>query len=197
MSFANKLAKLQSKLFKINYAPGYKTFVPSRILLDRLHPLNETQKRRAQARIHEGLWWHVTAGVDLSKSSCVRSWARRRLRTAVVEEFQARGYNEDGTSNSLRAANTKTSSIRPPIPGETTDLTGSLRLHAQAALVQAKFVEIKAAAGGIIDAMIEGKKHNGTAPNHVKKPLNQPRKVFPSELRSSKPPTGFTRLKPS
>ncbi|OAK98361.1 hypothetical protein IQ06DRAFT_350064 [Phaeosphaeriaceae sp. SRC1lsM3a] len=197
MSFASKLAKLQSGLFRINYASGYKTFIPNHIVADRLHPLNETQKRRAQARKKEGLWWHVTTGVDLSKSSCVRSWARRRLRTAFVEELQARGYNEDGTFDNLGAASTKSSSIRLPIRGNSPNLTGSLRLHVLAPLLPAKFVEVKAAVGGIIDAMLGGTHHKGNTAADVKKPLKLPRKVVPADSSPHKPPTAFTRLKPS
>ncbi|KAF2036382.1 hypothetical protein EK21DRAFT_96307 [Setomelanomma holmii] len=149
-----QLTRQQSKLFKVSYAPDYKTFLPKFIISDSSHPLNETQKRRAKERGKEGLWWHTTTGVDLSKSSCVRGWARRRLRTAVVEELKARGYDENG-----KVAHVGSLTSSSNVPNATLfDLKGSLRLHAQAPLVPAKFVDVRADVSKILDIMVEAAK---------------------------------------
>lgn len=141
------LARQQLKTFKVNYAADYKTFIIQHICTDPSHPLQEAQRRRQRERKKEGLWWHATTGVDLAKSSCVRAWARRRLRNAVTEELKARGYDEKGK---LLNANT--------IKGKA-DLTGSLRLHVQLPLLPAKFVEVKEEVGKVLDALLQGAKN--------------------------------------
>jgi hypothetical protein len=143
------LARNQSKLFTVSYAPEYKTFIPNHIISDHMHPLNETQKRRARDRKKEGLWWHTTTGVDASKSSCVRAWARRRLRPAVTEELRARGYDENGMLINAKNSQTKT-----------TNLFGSLRLHILPALLPAKFTQVKQESGQVIDILLQSPKHD-------------------------------------
>lgn len=194
MSAAFKLANRQTKLFKTNYATGYKTFIPNHVTADHMHPLNETQKRLQKARKKEGLWWHVTTGVDLSKSSCVRSWARRRLRNAVEDELKARGFNENGTWNSHQPTKAETSPLSRPKPSKSTDLTGSLRLHIQAALVPAKYVDIKAEVGSILDAIVVDQTRHFVSLSQVNGPLKQLRKVPAVDPGSRTPALRFTRL---
>jgi hypothetical protein len=149
-----KLARQQSKLFKVNYTPEYNTFIVNYILSDAAHPLHEGQKRRSRERKKEGLWWHATTGVDLTKSSCVRAWARRRLRNAFVEELRVRGYDEYGKfihkSKELKPGG---NSMYTP-PGNSLDLKGSLRLHVHAPLLPAKYTDIKAETGRLIDIIV-------------------------------------------
>lgn len=144
------LAKQQSSLFKVSYTPGYSNLIPHHVIADRAHPLYETQKRRLEEKKKVGLWWHVTSGNDLSKSSCVRTWARRRLRQALLEELKVRGYNEKGK--------------RKPeeIGKRTPDLKGSLRLHIQLPLVSAKFEDVKAEIRKVIDTMVQAAKADVT-----------------------------------
>jgi hypothetical protein len=149
----SQLAKQQSKLFKVNYSPEYKTFIVNYILSDTSHPLHEAQKRRSRERKKEGLWWHATTGVDLTKSSCVRAWARRRLRNAVVEELRTRGYNEYGKFMDAKSLNTGRDSWSMTSK-KSMDLKGSLRLHVQAPLLPAKYEDIKAETGKLIDIIV-------------------------------------------
>lgn len=196
MSVPFRLSKQQAKFFRIQYSSDYKTFIPNHVTADRMHPLNETQRRLQEARKKEGLWWHVTSGVELSKSSCVRSWARRRLRTAVLEELTARGFNQNGKSNSPGTSNTETLRT-PPAMHNPMDLTGSLRLHILAALLPAKFVDIKTEVGSIIDALVEGKNHKNTSTTQVKRLLQQIRKLPAADPAPNTTRVRFTRSKPS
>ena len=141
--------------FNVSYAYDYKTFILQHVLADRTHPLNETQRRRQRERTREGLWWHVTTSADLSKSSCVRAWARRRLRNAVVEELKLRGYDDTGKPLLLDET-TKTNTALPPKPIRPAkpDLTGSLRLHIQAPLIPAKFPAVRAEVSTVIDQLV-------------------------------------------
>jgi hypothetical protein len=138
------LARQQWSLFSVSYAPEYKTFIVNHIISDPTHPLHETQKRRARERKREGLWWHVTTGADLTKSSCVRVWARRRLRNAVIEELRARGYDENGMFIGTH-----------PAHGKTPDFKGSLRLHIQAPLIPARYDEVKYQAKKVFDILLQ------------------------------------------
>ncbi|KAF2130926.1 hypothetical protein P153DRAFT_365551 [Dothidotthia symphoricarpi CBS 119687] len=156
-SIFSLLARQQLKTFKVNYAPEYKTFIIHHVCTDQSHPLNEAQRRRQREWKKEGLWWHATTGVDLSKSSCVRAWARRRLRNAVTEELKARGYDEKGKP--LDGASVKGKS----------DLTGSLRLHAQLPLLPATYVDVKEEVGKVLDMLLEGAKEETRKPTPGKK----------------------------
>jgi hypothetical protein len=184
---SSQLAKQQSKLFRIFYAPVYKTFILNHIVSDPSHPLQEAQKRLSRERKKEGLWWHVTTGVDLNKSSCVRSWTRRRLRTAIVEELKARGFDENGK---LIHAKTSPSGNQPAqvvVPENSIDLKGGLRVHAQAAAIPAKYADIKTDIGQMIDILAEavGIENNGVVSNKTtasQKPKKPPAGV-PSKKR--------------
>jgi hypothetical protein len=172
-----QLAKQQPKLFKVNYTPEYKTFIINHVVQDPSHPLHEAQKRLSMARKQEGLWWHITTGGDLSKSSCVRSWSRRRVRNAIVEGLKEHGYDEDG-----KLVKRKTSDTRESLAATTLsdDLRGSLRLHALAPLIPAKYVDVKTEVGQIINAIVAAtgaEKNKGVS---IKKSLSRsPRKASP------------------
>jgi hypothetical protein len=157
----SKLARQQSKLFKVSYTPEYQTFIVNYILSDGAHPLHEAQRRRSKERKKEGLWWHATTGVDLIKSACVRSWARRRLRSAVVEELRARGYDEYGKFiNQSKFLKGGGKSLNMPT-GNSLDLKGSLRLHVQAPLLPAKYADVKAETGRLIDIIVSAVTDDG------------------------------------
>jgi hypothetical protein len=149
-----KLARQQSKLFKVNYTPEYNTFIVNYILSDAAHPLHEGQKRRSRERKKEGLWWHATTGVDLTKSSCVRAWARRRLRNAVVEELRARGYDEYGKYIHKSKEPKSGGNSLYTLNSSSLDLKGSLRLHVHAPLLPAKYADIKAETGRLLDIIV-------------------------------------------
>jgi hypothetical protein len=142
-------------LFTVSHSHDYKTFIMQHVLADRTHPLHETQKRRQRQRKREGLWWHVTTSSELSKSSCVRAWARRRLRNAVVEELKLRGYDDTGRplpvdESTKTAAAVLPKSTAPTMP----ELTGSMRLHVQAPLIPAKFPAVRAEIGHVVDQLV-------------------------------------------
>jgi hypothetical protein len=147
--------------FNVSHSPDYKTFILQHVLADRTHPLHETQRRRQCQRKREGLWWHVTTSVDLSKSSCVRAWARRRLRNAFVEELKLRGYDDAGKPLPVEETTkttkpTKTATALPPtttVPAKP-ELTGSMRLHIQAPLIPAKFPAVRAEVSAVIDQLV-------------------------------------------
>ncbi|KAL5118960.1 hypothetical protein ACEQ8H_003089 [Pleosporales sp. CAS-2024a] len=151
----------QLKLFRFNYSTEYKTFVTAFVLADPAHPLHETQKRRHRERKKEGLWWHVTTGNETSKSSCVRSWLRRRLRTAMVQELHARGYNENGMAIVPKEA-AHSRDTNPQKPPNQLSLLGGLRLHALSPLIPAKFVDVKAEVGKVIDVIRMGSGNRGS-----------------------------------
>jgi hypothetical protein len=174
---SSQLAKQQPKLFKVNYTPEYKTFIINHVVSDPSHPLHEAQKRLSMDRKQEGIWWHVTTGGDLSKSSCVRSWSRRRLRNAIVEELKAHGYDENGKFVKRKASDTRENLAATTLSN---DLRGSLRLHALAPLIPAKYVDVKTEVGQIIKTIVAAmgaEKNNGVS---IKKSFSRlPRKPPP------------------
>ncbi|KAG9185678.1 hypothetical protein G6011_07009 [Alternaria panax] len=156
MSLISRLAKLPLKTFRVNFANEHKNLIINHVATDASHPLHETQCRRQAEKKKQGLWWHVTTGVDLHKSSCVRAWCRRRLRRAVVEELKARGYDEHGKFANLKLVPQRADLMARLVAGQTLDLKGSLRLLVQAPLIPAKYVDVRAEVGAVVDAVKNG-----------------------------------------
>lgn len=150
------LARQPLRTFKVNYAPDYKNFILNHVATDPSHPLFETQRRRQIEKKKEGLWWHATTAADLNKSSCVRAWARRRLRNAITEELKARGYDENGKFVDVEILKTRPDLMDVLRAGKTLDLKGSLRFHVQPPLIPAKYLDVRAETAVVIEAVVNG-----------------------------------------
>ncbi|EOA90626.1 uncharacterized protein SETTUDRAFT_63163, partial [Exserohilum turcica Et28A] len=140
---------------KPTFSPTYQSLITNHVLSDPSHPLHETQRRRQASRPRRGLWWHVTTGADLNKSSCVRAWARRRVRHAMREELAARGYDEGGCFVGEMKTKKKEEGLgigKIGIANE--DLKGSLRMHVLAPLVAARFEVVRGEVGSVVEALV-------------------------------------------
>ncbi|CAE7024813.1 hypothetical protein P3342_005480 [Pyrenophora teres f. teres] len=189
------IARNRPKTFTVSYSPDYKNLIINHVASDLSHPLHETQKRRQRERKKEGLWWHATTGVDLNKSSCVRAWARRRLRNAIKEELKLRGYNENGILVQPKATSDRANSTGLLHVGKPLNLMGSLRLHVQSPLLPAKYADIRAETGDIIGALIhavgsdttrtrtEEQKHPSLKPMQNRPPWNPRVEAQRSQVR--------------
>lgn len=172
-SFISLLARHQPTMFKVSYTPKYNTFTVQHVAADASHPLHENQKKRQRERRREGLWWHVTAGVDLNKSSCVRTWARRRLRNAIRDELQQRGYDDTGKLVNEKAVEHRKDLIDLLRHGSPLDLTGSLRLHVQSPLIPAKYAQVRAQAGQVVELMLQARKKESGFQGLVRKTISR------------------------
>lgn len=195
----NRLSKLKLKTVKISYSPTYTNFILNHIATNPAHPLNISQRRRQQEHKREGLWWHATNATDISKSGCVRTWARRRLRQAFVEELKVLGYDETGKLVDETAMQKRRDVMNVLRLGRSVDLTGSLRMHGVGPLVPAEFETVKEEVRGILEALLmssvdtalgfagEGQKSSGLGQRraHADTPV-LPRKV--RERRTSGAP---------
>lgn len=152
----HRLSKLKLKTFKVSFSPTYANWIVNHIATNPAHPLYISQRRRQQEIKKDGLWWHSTNGVDISKSGCVRTWARRRLRQAFVEELKAKGYDETGKLVDATAMQERIDVMNIVRLGRSVNLTGSLRMHGVGPLISAKFVDVKKEVRGIVDALISG-----------------------------------------
>jgi hypothetical protein len=152
----HRLSKLSLKTFKVSYSPSYTNYILNHIATNVQHPLYLSQRRRQTEHKKEGLWWHATNGTDISKSSCVRTWARRRLRQAFTGALKDRGYAENGAFVDKEKLSHRVDIMNVVRLGRNIDLTGSLRIHGMAPLIPAKFEAVKEEIGGIVDALIQG-----------------------------------------
>ncbi|KZM18697.1 uncharacterized protein EKO05_0006647 [Ascochyta rabiei] len=152
---AHRLSKVKLKTFKVSYSPTYTSYIINHIAANPSHPLYLVQRRRKQELKKEGLWWHATNGIDISKSGCVRTWARRRLRQAFVEELKQKGYDETGKLVDAAAMQDRRDVMNVVRLGKSVDLTGSLRMHGVGPLIPAKFETVKDEVRGVIDALIQ------------------------------------------
>jgi len=159
MSVGHHLSRHRFQFFACNHALQYKSFINLRVQEDDQHPLSEVQKRLYQERKREGLWWHVTVGVSLSKAKVVRSWVRRRLQNAFVEELRERGIEQDG-----RLLDRGRGAERHGVPAKViqqygnVSLRGSMRLHANPSVITAKYTDLRKETGVVVDAMLQGLK---------------------------------------
>lgn len=166
---ANLIANFKPTTFKTYFSYTYITFLPHYIASDPQHPLCILQRRELKARKREGLWWHVTTGVELSRSSVVRSWCRRRLRNAFAEALKKNGFDEYGRLVNPQLFVRDRSQVAHAIQSNTNlSLTGSLRLHILPPLIASKYPLVCKEADGIIDILLDG---------------------FENKLRSVHPPT--------
>lgn len=151
----SRLSKLKLKTVKVSYSPTYTNFILNHIATNPAHPLYISQRRRQQEHKKDGLWWHATNGTDISKSGCVRTWARRRLRQAFVEELQAMGYDETGKLVNATAMQDRRDVMNVLRLGRSVDLAGSLRMHGVGPLIPAKFEQVKEEVRGIIETLVQ------------------------------------------
>jgi len=149
-----KLSQLRPRNFQIQYTPSYKTLI-THYALGPQHPLFDLREREMKTRKKEGLWWHVTNTLALSKSAVVRSWCRRRLRNAFLAELNTRGFNQYGKL--IKPGDLER--MQPAL-----SLTGSLRLNATPALVAAKHVDVRRETAAVIDILLEGAKAEASIP---------------------------------
>ncbi|KAH6618591.1 hypothetical protein C7974DRAFT_33030 [Boeremia exigua] len=148
------LSKLHLTTFKVSYSPAYTNFILNHIAINPSHPLYISQARRQGEHKKEGLWWHATNGTDISKSGCVRTWARRRLRRAFVEALKARGYDETGKLVDATAMQHRRDVMNVVRLGRSVDLTGSLRMHGVGPLIAAKFETVKEEMSSVIETIL-------------------------------------------
>ncbi|KAF2830148.1 hypothetical protein CC86DRAFT_181176 [Ophiobolus disseminans] len=182
----SQLARQQFKFFTAIHAPEYTTLIANHVVSDHSHPLNATQKRRAREKKKDGLWWHATTSVSLTRSSCVRTWARRRLHEAVVGELKARGYDKDGKLINLKSPNSQETPSTQVNFGKLLDLRGSLRLHVLPPLIPAKFVEIKAEVGRTLDIVINAARGENLSTGVAKKTIGRPHWNPPPHAQTKK-----------
>ncbi|KAJ4356029.1 uncharacterized protein N0V89_004056 [Didymosphaeria variabile] len=160
------LSRFKPKTFKISYAPEYKTFLQHHAVGDPLHPMHILRRREMEARKREGLWWHVTTGVDLSKSGVVRSWCRRRLRNAFTEGLKERGFDEFGRLMNAAALPEYRRLERTSERNEDWSLTGSVRLHIAPALVTARYADMREETDAVVAILLEGVKADMFSSHH-------------------------------
>lgn len=171
------LAPKRLHTFKVMHSAEHKSLFVHHVANDPSHPLCQSQRRRLLDRSRRGLWWHATTGTELSKSSCVRTWARRRLRNAMRDELKRRGYDTMGMSVDAKPLLHGIQVLRPSLAQDRTfHLSGSLRLQALPPLLSARYQDVCAEAGQVIDAMLEviGRKTIGQGPARNSSPRSSP-----------------------
>lgn len=84
--------------FQATYSPIYEAHLHHCpwILKDRSNLLYEHLHEKAGQRQEQGLCWSVIVPVAISKHKTVRSWAKRRVKTAFGEALALSGYHENG-----------------------------------------------------------------------------------------------------
>ncbi|KAF2466004.1 uncharacterized protein BDR25DRAFT_175405, partial [Lindgomyces ingoldianus] len=151
------LSKQTFRTFSYAYQSTYKPLIYQPIVDSSHHPLHIIRKRIQGERSRSGLWWHVTVGNNSSKTKVVRSWLRRRLIVAFIEELKSRGFDRDGKFVDTKDNAPHREVFRELLErGQIPELKGSLKLHAQAPLVTAKFEDVKREAAKLVEALCLG-----------------------------------------
>ncbi|KAF9738335.1 hypothetical protein PMIN06_009873 [Paraphaeosphaeria minitans] len=187
-SIINRFSSFQPTTFKISYSPEYKTYLQHHAANDWLHPLHILRRREMAKRKREALWWHVTTGVDLSRSSVVRSWCRRRLRGAFTEGLKERGFDEFGRLVNVAKLREQKGFERLSERNAVLSLDGSVRLHITPALVTAKYADVRKETADTIHILLEALKDNMQS-SYLSDPRPQTRprrKTFPQSEAPSR-----------
>ncbi|KAF1963184.1 hypothetical protein CC80DRAFT_378144, partial [Byssothecium circinans] len=154
-SLIHLLRRYQPKTFRISYGTDYNLFAVQHVLNDPQHPLHIQRKREQERRKKEGLWWHATTGTELSKSSVVRSWCRRRLNNAFTDVLKKRGFDQYGRLVDAEALQVANKRLGEMVRGhQDFNLKGSFRFHALVPCIPAKYAELQEEFGIIMDAML-------------------------------------------
>jgi len=157
---ARLLAKHNFQFFTYYYAASHRSFIGHRLQDDTQHPLHTAQTRLFLERKKEGLWWSITVSVTLCKAKVVRTWVRRRLHTAFVEELRARGIQQDGRLVKYKPGTIRGHEVDARILDQLggASLRGTVRLHADPLVITAKYADIRLEAGAFVDALLQGLK---------------------------------------
>lgn len=127
--------------FRVMHSPDPQPAYAARAILeDSAHVLHHATRQRVAQRDQNTLWWNITSN-NLSEKRVVRSWCCRRVRGALVEALQAKGYDREGR-------------VQPNTRGRT-PLTGSLQLMGTEHLITVKFSELQKEAGFVVDALVK------------------------------------------
>ncbi|KAF2635046.1 hypothetical protein P280DRAFT_367051, partial [Massarina eburnea CBS 473.64] len=157
------LERFPSKNFRTNYSAEHKTFIAQHIVNDIQHPLNGQRRREQQRRKQEGLWWHITTSTDLSKSSVVRTWCRRRLHNAFADVLKKRGIDEYGRLVDAEALESSHRGLVMASKGrDDWILKGSFRFHALVPCIPAKYADLQKELGALVDAMLKDALQNSS-----------------------------------
>jgi hypothetical protein len=122
----------------ITFSPIYHpTHATHLVINDKRNNFHLPTLARYASRPKVGLWWNVTSNTMAGKKVVVRRWSARRLRNAIVEALEERGF--DGEGKRLVGGN----------------LTGTLQVRALQGIVQAKFEAVKKEAGCLVEHVME------------------------------------------
>lgn len=117
---------------------------------------------RRTERPKQGLWWSVTANTMQGKS-VVRRWAQRRLRVALLNALEGKGWDGRGMVKAEREVRLddqdgKKGKVKKEEKGKR-DLVGTLQVHARSTILQATGDQVKKEAEvliAIIGRKVEG-----------------------------------------
>lgn len=154
-NLTKRLNNFNSTNFRIFYASDYRTHITNFVLQDKQHPLYSIVLRRNNERKKEGIWWHVTTTNDLSKSSVIRSWCRRRLRNAFTDALKTRGFDRFGRLVDAGALKEPFAGLAHVVKDDPHfQLRGSFRFHALTPLIPAKYVNVQRDMMAALDMML-------------------------------------------
>ncbi|KAI4233378.1 MAG: hypothetical protein L6R40_007104 [Gallowayella cf. fulva] len=129
----------QTSLVTVNFHPN--AWLPSHpvycLLNDTTHVLRPQTAARFHSRPKQGLWVRISANRFADKAT-VRRWAGRRVRAAVEDALNARGLRFNGTA--VEGTGRK-------------NLRGTLELFVNKESVAAKYSDIRAELGKVVDAL--------------------------------------------
>ncbi|CAI6339277.1 unnamed protein product [Periconia digitata] len=164
-AFTRLTPRLNITTFRLNYSPGYNTFIINRVIDDRQHPLHILQTRLRDQRRKEGLWWHATTGTELCKSSRIRTWCRRRLRNAFTGALNERGFDQYGRLVDASALQGPLAHLgRALRQHKDFSLSGSIRMHALVPLIPAKYTLVQREVTELLDLLLSCYQNEITGP---------------------------------
>lgn len=161
MSIIPKFLQKRNPFFTVSWAADSNKLLHW-IALDRQNPLHIASLRAVAARTQTGLFWQIHAGVQsTARKSCVRTWARRRLRNALCEELKERGIDKEGQIVQKEAFRKKygwgnSVVLQALEEGARIELKGSVSILAREPVIAAEYAQVRRAMSDLVDGLVNG-----------------------------------------
>lgn len=131
---------------------------PSHVLRPGVHERYEPIMNGRYDESQEGLWLMFTSN-PMQKKKIVRSWARRRLTQAVLEQLRIRGFDGEGRKIALGAtgeeASPKSSLGETSGEGVPEALVGTVDIEVVNQIVEVEYKEVQRQAGLLVQEVLK------------------------------------------
>ncbi|MCJ1278867.1 hypothetical protein MMC21_006688 [Puttea exsequens] len=160
------------KICRIAVSPDHKiSHIATAALLDTSNVLHEQKRQRYNGVIHatydreqEGLWIKFTVASRVAAKKVVKSWAKRRIMVAIVQELKRKGFDRAGRQLKGQDDGTKPMGNIAGKASKPKTLVGTLSIDIQKPCVMAAHQDVQQQTRLVVKEVLRvcGDSRNGT-----------------------------------